>query len=75
MERFILQKSRKNGCWTCVDTQFNIAISWQEHKFNDTQCVKTQKTEKINLNEVKEIARAMREIGQWLYDNHQDIVF
>lgn len=73
MSRFILQKSSQEGWWVCTDTVNNIVCKFQEHKFNETQKF-------TFLNEIKSpdalaIARIMREMGDWLGDNHYDKTF
>lgn len=70
-ERYTLEKEGKNR-WKCTDTHFHFEITWREHHYNDTQQVNPLGA--FRSYDVMEVARAMREIGQWLYDNHKDIV-
>lgn len=73
MSRFILQQSTQPGWWVCADTVNNIVCQFQEHKFNETQ-------EFTFLNEPEHpdalaIARLMREMGDWLGENHCEKLF
>lgn len=68
--RFSLQKDSENGCYICTDTSMYIEVRFHEHQFNDTQEVNI----KDNTLPVEVCAKALRELAQWLYDNHRDLV-
>ena len=74
MARFKLEKSTQHpGRWVCTDTENMIVCRWRDHQFNDTQ-----KVTMLNDNQnpdVMALARAMREMGDWLGENHHDKVF
>lgn len=74
MARFKLKKSTQHpGWWVCTDTESMIVCRWHDHQFNDTQKVTI-----LNDNQnpdVMALARAMREMGDWLGENHHDKVF
>lgn len=73
MERFLLQKSTTMADgYVVTDTVNNIVITFKEHQFNDTQNV-TFLNDVVNADALH-VARIMREIGQWLYENHRDIL-
>lgn len=71
MERFILQPSLEQGFWVATDTEHGIVIKFKEHMFNETQ-----KSTLLDGNTFKTaeealaIATYMREIGDWLRENH-----
>jgi len=71
-ERFILQASTTKRWWVATDTENGIVIRFEDHKFNDTQKV-TLLDDAVQDPMV--LARAMREIGDWLRDNHYGKVF
>ncbi len=74
MERFILQPSElKPGAWVCTDTENMIVCTFENHKFNDTQ--KMNMLEDFNPDNYMKLARIMRELGDWLNENHPEKVF
>lgn len=73
MERFLLQKSTTMADgYVVTDTVNNIVITFKKKQYNDTQHV-TYRNDEVNADAVQ-LARIMREIGQWLYENHRDIL-
>lgn len=73
MERYLLQKSTTMADgYVVTDTVSNIVVTFKEHQFNDTQHV-TFLNDEMNTDALQ-LARIMREIGQWLYENHRDIL-
>lgn len=72
--RFIIQPStHQSGCWLCTDTKNNIVCEWTEHKFNETQKF-TFLDDVINPNPLA-IAKMMREMADFLSENHIDLIF
>lgn len=73
MERFLLQKSTSMADgYVVTDTVNNIVVTFKEHQFKNTQNV-TFLNDEVNADALH-VARIMREIGQWLYENHRDIL-
>ena len=76
MTKYILQPSTIEGWWVATDTEHGIVIKFQEHKFNDTQ-----KTTLLNGDffdtqaEALQQATYIRELADWLRENHYDKVF
>jgi len=68
-ERFILQKSQTlpNG-WVCTDTENGIVCVFEHQKFNETQ--KFTILEDVKHPNSNHLAKAAREIGDWLRENH-----
>lgn len=74
MARFVLQKSQmKSEHWVCTDTENNIVCVFKEHEFNDTQEVTM--LDDIPTERYADVARWMREMGEWLRENHYDLIF
>lgn len=74
MERFVLQKSEKQkDGYVCTDTENGLVCQFTSHKFNDTQ--KFTFLEDIEQPAPLAIARTLREMSDWLRDNHYDIIF
>lgn len=68
-----MQKSteRKN-VWIVTDTVYGIVVQFEDGKFNETQNVSFL----IEPNEpALSIARKLREMADWLLENHPDIIF
>ena len=72
MSRYIIQPSTSiQDGWVCTDTEYRIVTTWRNGRFNETQ--------KVTMLEdyqgsVMELARLMREMGDWLAANHRDKV-
>lgn len=69
-ERFVLT-SGKNLMWTVTDNENGIAIDFREGLFNESQEVKVL----VNFFpfDASEMARIMREIGDWMAENHVEV--
>lgn len=72
MERFILQEGKAPSTWVVTDTINGIVVRFNEHQFNDTQKATLFDN---HITDMMELARAMRELGDWLAVNYSDIVF
>ena len=73
--RFILQPSQEPGFWVATDTINGIVVKFKHQQFNDTQQVTllngdTFKTEA----EAVKVATYLRELSDWLRDNHYNKV-
>lgn len=68
MERFILQEGKEPSTWVATDTLNGIVIVFDDHKFNETQ----KATLLGHVTDASLLAKAMREIGDWLVQNHSD---
>lgn len=74
MNRFILQKSeKKSNAYVCTDTDNSIVCLFDEHRFNDTQ--KFTFLEDVEQPNPLTIARILREMADWLRENHYDKIF
>lgn len=74
MERFILQKSEKQkDGFVCTDTVNGLVCQFTAHKFNDTQ--QFTFLEDVEQPNPLAIARILREMSDWLRDNHYDKIF
>jgi hypothetical protein len=75
MPRFILQKhATKPGYWHCADTEHGIDVTFEQHKFNETQQVTLSDEQPFNTLEAAMVhARYLREMADWLRANHYNI--
>ena len=73
MARYIIQKSNQqpNG-WVCTDTENGIVCRFTENRFNETS--KMTFVEDVENPDPLAIARLMREMGDWLAQNHREIL-
>lgn len=74
-QRFIIQPSRDVGFWAATDTANGIVVKFKHQQYNETQQVTllngdTFKTEA----EAMKVATYLRELADWLRDNHYDKV-
>ena len=73
MERYVLQKSQtKPNSWVCTDTEHGIVCVFEDKKFNETQ--QFSFLEDVRLDALF-IARLMREMADWLRENHYKKIF
>lgn len=72
--RYILQQSKSvaDG-WVCTDTETQIVIEWKEGHFNDTQKV-TPLDEATAGTDALALARAMRDMTEWLLINKKNLL-
>jgi hypothetical protein len=54
-----------------LDKELNIRCIWQKGKFNETQEIIT---EPGFVATAIEMAKAMRELGDWIAENHRELV-
>ena len=69
--RFLLQKSNIDNFYTLTDEVNEIVCSFEKNKFNETQ-----KFSFLNDTsfDVSRLATIMREFGDFLQNNHKDII-
>jgi hypothetical protein len=73
-DRFIVQKSElKPNHWVCTDRENLIVCTFENHKFNETQ--KFDILESFDPNNYMQMARIMREFGDYLSEFHYKKVF
>ena len=63
--------SGKDLMWTVTDNESGIAIEFREGLFNETQEVKLPAD--FAPGDVMKLARIMREIGDWMAENHVEV--
>ena len=71
--RFVMQQSKKQqDGWVVTDVDYNVVLTFTEHRFEETKrIVFLEDTPADYLT----TARIMREIGDWLSENHKDKLF
>lgn len=74
--RFKLTPSSDHpGWWVLADTENNIVVRWEEHRFNDTQIVSVLDDMEITNHTAADLARIMQEMGDYIARHHIDIAF
>lgn len=74
MERFLLQPSdSKYNYFLVTDEENKIIIEFEKGKLNETQ--KVTELNDFNPNDFIKIARIMREIADYLHQNHNQLLF
>lgn len=58
-----------------ADTENNIVVRWEEHRFNDTQIVSVLDDMEITNHTAADLARIMQEMGDYIARHHIDIAF
>ncbi|HRH57408.1 MAG TPA: hypothetical protein PLS10_07135 [Chitinophagales bacterium] len=71
--RFILQASEVKNHFVCTDQENKIVIIFEKGKFNDSQ--KVEFLEDFNGADFMNVAKYMREIGDWLAEYHYEKLF
>ena len=71
MERYKIEKSLLPNHYIVEDTQYNIFCMFEQGKFNETQAFSEIPAGMSAI----EIARIMREMGDWLRINHYNKLF
>lgn len=75
-QRFILQPSQEPGFWVATDTEHGMVVKFKEHMFNETHHPTLLNGEAFpTVEEALRYATYMRELGDWLAENHRDIIF
>ena len=69
-ERFELT-SGKDLMWTVTDNENGIVIDFREGLFNESQEVKL--LTEFTYGDAPRMARIMREIGDWVAENHVEV--
>lgn len=69
-ERFSL-KAGANLMWTVSDTDSGVSIEFREGLFNETQ--KVSVPDSLQGSDAIKVASIMREIGDWMSQEHSDI--
>jgi DNA-binding XRE family transcriptional regulator len=72
--KFVLQQAQtQNNGWVCADVENGIVCSFDDGKFNETQ--KITILNDIAKPDAQKIAGIVREMGDWLRENHYDKIF
>lgn len=73
--KYKLQKSiQQQGWWIVTDTENQISVKFKEHEFNETQDVVCFDKDILKKGvTAKDLARYMRELGDWVAMHHYNI--
>lgn len=71
--RFRMERSqKKSGWWVVTDTENLIVITFEEHRFHETQHIVPLSD---GAPEALTLATALREVAAWLREKHYDLIF
>ena len=70
--KYTIQESTEPGWWVVTDTENLVVLKFKENQFNETQ--KATLLEDSNLT-MMQLARVMREMGDWVAAHHIEKVF
>lgn len=71
--RFSIQRAEKPGYWECTDHEHGIKITFKEHNFNGSQEVTILGGDTFgSMEEAMGVAKALREMTDWLSREHYD---
>lgn len=68
-----IEKSTSPNKWVCTDLTNKIVCVFEDKKFNETQ--KMTELEDFNNSDFMKIPTIMREMGDWLFENHKEKLF
>ena len=75
-QRFILQRSATPGWWVATDKDHNIVVQFEHMHYNDTQKVTLLDGDTFkNEKEALKVATYLREMADWLRENHYEKLF
>ena len=75
----ITRHNERNDWWQCEDVENGLIMTWHDHHFNDEQ--EAQLTDEAHERVLKSAApemvaaKLLREMADWLGQNHSDKVF
>lgn len=72
MSKYIIQKSTHSNKWVLTDTTNKIVVTFEDGAFNSTQKVTMLDDTHLTANE---LAKAMRELGEWVVKYHSSKCF
>lgn len=67
MSKYIIQQSTHPNKWVLTDTTNKIVVTFEDGAFNNTQKVTMLDNTHLTANE---LAKAMRELGEWVVRHH-----
>jgi len=73
MNRFIVQKSDRDGFSVCTDTENKIVCVFENHNFNKNQKFTT--LEDFDYTNANKLATYAKEMGDYLFKNHYNLIF
>lgn len=77
-DQYTIRRLWRKGWWRCEDTEHGITLDWLEHQFNEqNEARMTKEAREAVKGEHPEliIAGWLREMGDWLRENHPEKVF
>lgn len=76
MSKYRIEKSGDPEWWVLTDTENLVVIKFKDKQFNETQHISILEDSKlIGTDCARNIAKIMREMGEWVAINHGDKCF
>lgn len=73
--RYILTRvPGADSAWHCLDSATGASVTWTEARFNDTQSVAWPDNLVGSLESPAQLARVMRLMADWLFENHGELL-
>ena len=72
MNKYIIQKSTHPNKWVLTDKCNGIVVTFEDGNYNETQKVTMLDNTHLTANE---LAKAMRELGEWVVRHHSSKCF
>lgn len=74
-ERYLLSRvPGVDNAWHCIDSATGVSVTWIEERFNDTQSVAWPDNLVGSLESPAQLARVMRLMADWLFENHGELL-
>lgn len=71
--RYKFEPSENPNHWVATDIENKIVCVFEHKKFNETQ--KITMLDDFDANNYMQLAKYMRELGDWLTENHRDKLY
>ena len=74
-ERYLLSRvTGVENAWHCLDSVTGVSVTWSEARFNDTKSVAWPDDLVGSLESPAQLARVMRLMADWLFENHGELL-
>lgn len=71
MKKYTITNTSIAGQWRCCDFEAQISCVFLKHQFNETQIFDASESK---LSSPEGLAKAITEMGDWLFKNHYNII-
>lgn len=75
MSKYTIQPSSTHPSgWVLTDIENNVVIRFKQGAYNETQEVTFLEDSAALTHTPLELARILREMGEWIYNNHKELI-